>query len=232
MDSIELNVSSPEYLNRAIIVGAGPAGLATAAALKMKQIPSIIFEREDCIGSLWKKKTYDRLHFHIPKQFCSLPHHKFPSQFPQYPSRYQVVEYLDEYTQTFQLDPFFNHTVVRSTHDDSIGAWRVSVRDANRPDSAMEYVAKWLVVASGENCEPVLAQVPGIKNFKGPVLHSSQYKNGVGYCDKKVLVVGSGNSGMEISLDLANHGAQPFLAVRGKASFNSTNHLDLIFFGF
>ncbi|GMI89486.1 YUCCA6 [Hibiscus trionum] len=55
-----------------IIIGAGPSGLATAACLKQKGIPSLILERANCIASLWKLKTYDRLCLHLPKQFCDL----------------------------------------------------------------------------------------------------------------------------------------------------------------
>lgn len=221
MDSKESDGTCRVYLDGAIIVGAGPSGLATAAALTMRGIPNLTLEKEDCIGSLWKKRTYDRLHLHIPKKFCSLPHLDFPSSFPEYPSRDQVVEYLDGYTEKFQLKPLFSHTVVRAAHDETIGAWRVSVIDANRPEHFLQYVAKWLVIASGENSEPVFPKGLGLDQFRGPVIHSSLFKNGFGYSGKRVLVVGSGNSGMEISLDLANHGAHPFLAVRGQVSDQS-----------
>jgi indole-3-pyruvate monooxygenase len=77
-----------------------------------------------------------------------------------------------------------------------------------------EYIGRWLVVATGENAEVVRPHISGIESFKGTVIHSSEYKTGFEYEDKKVLVVGCGNSGMEIALDLVSYNAKPSLVVR------------------
>lgn len=79
-----------------------------------------------------------------------------------------------------------------------------------------EYDGRFLVVASGETAEPRLPEVQGLEgfNFKGKVIHSTAYKNGKEFSGEHVLVVGSGNSGMEIALDLANHAAKPSIIVR------------------
>ncbi|KAF2293880.1 hypothetical protein GH714_005374 [Hevea brasiliensis] len=76
------------------------------------------------------------------------------------------------------------------------------------------YIAKFLVVATGENGKPFIPEIPGMDSFPGEVVHSSAYKCGSGFENKQVLVVGSGNSGMEISFDLSNHGAYASLVVR------------------
>ena len=90
-------------------------------------------------------------------------------------------------------------------------------------------MGRWLVVATGENAEAVLPDIPGLKDFKGSCVHSSQYKNGSSYKGKKVLVIGSGNSGMEIALDLANNGADTSIVVRSPVSFcNIILHHSLI----
>ncbi|TQD69906.1 hypothetical protein C1H46_044561 [Malus baccata] len=95
-----------------IIVGAGPSGLAVAACLKEKGIPSLILERANCIASLWQLKTYDRLRLHLPKKFCELILMPFPSDFPTYPTKQQFVSYLNAYAENFDLKPAFNRTVV------------------------------------------------------------------------------------------------------------------------
>ncbi|WOL17017.1 hypothetical protein Cni_G25806 [Canna indica] len=77
-----------------------------------------------------------------------------------------------------------------------------------------EFASPWLVVATGENAEPVVPEFKGLEAFKGSLLHSSEYKSGVEFTGKKVLVVGCGNSGMEICVDLCEHGAMPFMSVR------------------
>ncbi|MFS8014422.1 putative indole-3-pyruvate monooxygenase [Helianthus anomalus] len=79
------------------------------------------------------------------------------------------------------------------------------------------YVGRFLVVATGENCDAFVPEVDGLSEFKGEVIHSTEYKSGKGY-EKKVLVVGAGNSGMEIAFDLANHGAKTSIVVRSPVS--------------
>lgn len=206
-----------------VIVGAGPSGLATAACLKERHIPSLILERDNCIASLWQLKTYDRLRLHLPKQFCELPFMPFPSHFPTYPTKEQFVAYLEEYASRFGLQPAFNRTVVRAELDDECGFWTVRCV-GKKAEEVTEYVCRWLIVATGENAEEVVPDFDGMENFSGPVIHTSQYKSGKAFHDRKVLVVGCGNSGMEVCLDLCNYSAYPFLVVR-----DSVSSLNLIF---
>ncbi|GER33797.1 flavin-containing monooxygenase family protein [Striga asiatica] len=176
-----------------VIVGAGPSGLAAAACLKEKGIPSVVLERSSCIASLWQLKTYDRLKLHLPKQFCELPLMPFPEDFPNYPSKQQFVGYLEEYADRFEIRPEFNRRVVRAEIDPAIGMWRVETEE-------VEYVCRWVVVATGENAEAVVPEIEGAAEFGGEVVHTSGYKNGAPYKGRKVLVVGCGNSGMEVHI--------------------------------
>ncbi|XP_078175224.1 indole-3-pyruvate monooxygenase YUCCA2-like [Carex rostrata] len=189
-----------------VIIGAGPSGLAVAACLKKQGIPSLILERSNCIASLWQLKTYDRLHLHLPKKFCELPLMSYPPGFPTYPTKQQFIAYLEAYAKQYDIKPVFNQTVVSAEYED--GAWRV------RTEEGREYLCRWLVVATGENAEAVLPEIEGLEKYKGTVVHTSAYRSGDMYQGKKVLVVGCGNSGMEVSLDLCNHGAMPSIVVR------------------
>ncbi|XP_010688195.2 indole-3-pyruvate monooxygenase YUCCA2 [Beta vulgaris subsp. vulgaris] len=195
-----------------VIVGAGPSGLAVAACLKERGIPRLILERAQCSGSLWKHRTYDRLRLHLPKQFCELPHLPFPQNFPTYPSKEQFISYLDSYATHFNLKPLFGRAVVRACYDTRNELWRVLV--AGPKKEVVEYSCQWLVVATGENAEAFVPEIEGIEDFVGPIIHSSEYKSGTDFSNNKVLVVGCGNSGMEICLDLCNHNAYPSLVVR------------------
>ena len=76
------------------------------------------------------------------------------------------------------------------------------------------YVAKFLVIASGENSAKYIPELPGLDTFKGEIIHSNEYKSGAKYENKEVLVVGCGNSGMEISYDLSTFGAQTSIVIR------------------
>ncbi|CAN0906997.1 Indole-3-pyruvate monooxygenase YUCCA6 [Linum grandiflorum] len=203
-----------------VIVGGGPSGLATAACLKEKGIPSVILERSNCIASLWKHRTYDRLCLHLPKQFCQLPIMDFPQDYPEYPSRRQFVQYLESYVEKFDLRPRFNESVESAEYDKVDGLWKVKTKrtleaeEDETTTTTTEYLCRWLVVATGENAEAVVPEIEGIREFVGEVKHSSLYKCGEEYSGKRVLVVGCGNSGMEVSLDLSNFNALPALVVR------------------
>ncbi|KAF3944174.1 hypothetical protein ACB098_12G147100 [Castanea mollissima] len=195
------------WVNGPVIVGAGPSGLATAACLREQGVPYVVLEKADCIASLWQNRTYDRLKLHLPKQFCQLPKLPFPQEFPEYPTRIQFIEYLENYAKHFEINPRFNECVQSARYDETSGLWRVKTSEA-------EYICRWLVVATGENAEVVWPDIEGLTEFKGDVKHVSEYKSGKKYEGKKVLVVGCGNSGMEVSLDLCNHNASPSLVLR------------------
>lgn len=204
-ESVSVSVDGP------IIVGAGPSGLATAACLHNKGVPSVILEKSDCIASLWQRRAYDRLRLHLPKQFCELPLKPFPEHFPTYPSKKQFVKYLESYATHFNIQPRFNVCVESASYDNTSGFWRVRTMSQ---EGKKEYLSRWLIVATGENAEAIYPHFSGSENFKGTILHASNYQNGKQFKDKNVLVVGCGNSGMEMSLDLSMYNATAFIVVR------------------
>ena len=187
-----------------IIVGAGPAGLAVGACLRRADIPFIILERGDKVGSVWHRH-YDRLHLHTDKTHSELPFYPFPKDYPRYPTRLQVIDYLELYANKFQLSPRFGQQVVLARHMDN--DWEVRTKDSL-------YRASNLVIATGYAREPSIPKWPGQSLFHGTLMHSSQYKNGESFRNQRVLVVGFGNSGGEIAIDLWEHGAQTSIAVR------------------
>ncbi|KAM2492483.1 hypothetical protein PS1_044013 [Malus domestica] len=212
--------SNSGILQGSIIVGAGPSGLAAAACLSNNGVPSLILEKSDCIASLWQQKTYDRLKLHLPKQFCELPLMGFPEDFPRYPTKSQFISYMESYASYFSIKPKFNQAVQTAEFNSVSGFWRVKTQD-------YEYISKWLIVATGENAEPVVPEIVGMEKFQGPVLHTSLYKSGSDFRNQRVLVVGCGNSGMEVSLDLCRYNAIPHMVVR-----NTVHVLPREMFGF
>ncbi|XP_057959115.1 probable indole-3-pyruvate monooxygenase YUCCA3 [Malania oleifera] len=203
------------WVNGPVIVGAGPSGLAVAGSLKEQGVPFIMLERANCIASLWQNRTYNRLKLHLPKHFCQLPNLPFPEHFPEYPSRHQFISYLESYAKRFEINPRFNEAVLGAKYDETCELWRVktvSTSGSNRGE--LEYICRWLVVATGENAEKVVPEIEGLGEFDGEVIHACDYKSGEAHRGKRVLVVGCGNSGMEVSLDLCNHNAIPSMVVR------------------
>jgi indole-3-pyruvate monooxygenase len=192
-----------------IIIGAGPAGLAVGAVLRRANVPFVMLERAGRVGESWHRH-YQRLHLHTPKSHSALPFRSYPRAYPRYPSRQQVVEYLDDYARAFALEPEFGRDVQRCVRG-ADGVWDVTT-------NAGRYRARRVVVATGYNRVPNVPHSPGQDTFPGWIIHSRDYTNGEAFRGKRVLVVGFGNSGAEIALDLVEHGAYCAVAVRGRVN--------------
>lgn len=189
-----------------VIIGAGPAGLAMAGRLKQSGIDSTILEQSSAVGHSWRHH-YDRLHLHTIKQYSHLPHFPLPENWPEYISKDQLVEHLEAYMNHFDLAVNFNQDVINIVHKD--GLWQMTTR------SGENYRAAKVVVTTGYNRVPVIPSWPGQEHFSGSLIHSRDYRNAEPYTGRKVLVIGMGNTGAEIALDLSEHGAQPCISVRG-----------------
>lgn len=187
-----------------LIIGAGPAGLAVGACLRRMGLDFVILEKAHEIAPAWRRH-YRRLHLHTVKSFSSLPHMPFPKDYPRYVPREKLVAYLDAYAERFELRPCFGETVTSVRRNE--GGYLVKTRTDI-------FSARQVVIASGSNNEPVVPTLPEIEVFKGRRLHSADYNDAAPFIGQSVLVVGMGNTGAEIALDLAECGARPTLSVR------------------
>jgi len=187
-----------------IIIGAGPAGLSCAAALKAKGHNIHVLERAGDVGDSWRKH-YERLHLHTSKKRSGLAGMEMPEDYPLYPSRLQVVEFLEDYARRFDIKPIFNAEVKTITRDGD--GWKVKF-------GRKSLNAKSVIVAAGNSIQQNLPEWEGMKDFTGDIIHSQDYKNTKAYKGKRTLVVGFGNSGGEIALDMAENGVECGLCVR------------------
>jgi indole-3-pyruvate monooxygenase len=187
-----------------IVVGASAAGLAAAAQLRKHGQSFEIVEAEEQVAGAWRRH-YERLHLHTPKSSSALPGLPMPKDWERYPSRSQVVEYLEQYQQYFNLEPHFGQSVTRIERLD--GGWQTTTPDRG-------WRSRNVVVATGRTRVPICPQWPGMAAFGGAVLHSSEYLNGDSWKGQTVLVVGFGNSACEQALDLVERGARAHLSVR------------------
>jgi cation diffusion facilitator CzcD-associated flavoprotein CzcO len=190
---------------RALIIGAGPAGLAIAACLGRRGISCQILDRAAEIGSAWRGH-YDRLHLHTARGRSGLPFMPMPRSVGRYPSRGDVIKYLEDYAERFALDIRLNCTV-RSVERAPDG-WTVT-----HDDGVIE--ADAVIFATGLNGAIHWPDWPGQPDFPGTILHSSEYRNPAPFAGQSVLVVGFGNSGADIATDLAQAGVTTGLCVRG-----------------
>lgn len=191
-----------------VVVGAGPAGLATSAELTRVGIEHLVLERGHTIAHTWEN-LYDSLVLHTGKHMSALPGMRFPGATPLFPSRAQFVDYLRDYTRRFAL-PVQTGTEVTS-------ASREGDRWALRTTRGVVH-AQVLVWATGIVASPRVPEVPGRERFGGRVIHSVDYRRPEGFAGRRVLVVGVGNSGGEIGSELARRGAVVTVAVRSGAN--------------
>jgi cation diffusion facilitator CzcD-associated flavoprotein CzcO len=194
-------ISNPD----AIIVGAGPAGLACAGTMRAAGLDVTVFEKAGDVGAAWRRH-YDRLHLHTDRNHSGLPGMAMSRDYPAYPSREQMIAYLESYAARFEIKPVFDTAVSRLCRDGA--QWRADTAQGS-------IAAPIVVVATGIADAPYRPSWPGSESFAGAVIHSSEYRNPAPYEGKRVLVIGFGNSGGEIALDLANADIDVALAVRG-----------------
>jgi hypothetical protein len=194
----------PLTQTKVLIVGTGISGLATAACLQQRGIEYVIIEKHAQVASAWHNH-YHRLHLHTNKRVSQLPYKKFGKNIPRYPSRQQVIDYLNDYQQTFNIQPVFN-TIATSVKKEG-DYWITQTTNGI-------FQSKFLVMATGPFGKPKSVVLPGMETFPGKIVHSAAYKTGRDYAGQKVLVIGFGNSACEIAIDLFEQGATPFMSVR------------------
>ena len=179
-----------------VVIGAGPAGLASAAMLQRAGERVIVLERGDDVGSSWRTR-YDRLHLHTVRWLSCLPGYRIPRAFGKWVARDRVIEYLQRYASHHALD------VRTGVEVESLQpGWTLET-------SAGPFEAARVVVATGHSNVPFLPAWPG--EFAGDVVHSADYRNPEPYRGRRVVVVGAGNSAAEIAVDVQEGGAREVL---------------------
>jgi putative flavoprotein involved in K+ transport len=181
-----------------VIVGAGSAGLATAALLRQLGLDSLVLESGPEPGAAWRSR-YDRLRLHTPRLLSGLPGMRIPRRFGRWVARDDLIEYFRRYAEHHDLEVRTGAHVTRIDQDGA--GWRLETKQA-------PIGAKDVIVATGYNGAPFIPAWPGREGFAGELIHSSEYVNPTPFRDRDVLVVGAGNSGAEIAHDLVDGGAK------------------------
>ncbi|MFE6666622.1 flavin-containing monooxygenase [Streptomyces sp. NPDC057697] len=182
------------------VIGGGPGGLAAAASLRELGVRAVVLEKSGTVGASWRRH-YDRLHLHTTRRRSALPGLAMPRRFGRWVSRDDVVRYLDKYAEHHELEVVTGVEVSRIDRAPDGSGWQLTATGGR------VLTGRAVVVATGFNHTPRVPDWPGLDTFTGDLVHASEYRNPAPYKDKDVLVVGIGNTGAEIAVDLIEGGA-------------------------
>ncbi|WP_405862717.1 NAD(P)/FAD-dependent oxidoreductase [Streptomyces sp. NBC_01515] len=182
------------------VIGGGPGGLATAYALRAQGIRAVVLEKSDRVGASWRRH-YDRLHLHTTRRLSSLPGLTMPRRFGRWVSRDDVVRYLEKYAEVHELEIVTGVEVSRVERSADGTGWLLHATGGR------ELTGRAVVIATGTNHTPRIPDWPGRDTYTGQLLHAADYRAAQPYAGQDVLVVGIGNTGAEIAVDLVEGGA-------------------------
>jgi cation diffusion facilitator CzcD-associated flavoprotein CzcO len=218
---LDLRKAAAEYADRdpaVVVIGGGHSGLSIAARLKQLQVDTLIVDRELRIGDNWRNR-YHALTLHNQVQVNHLPYMPFPPNWPTYIPKDKLANWLEAYVESMELNFWTGTEFVGGTYDDEQERWTVTLRRAD--GSTREMHPRHVVMATGVSGIPNVPDIPGLKNFAGTILHSSQYTDGEDWKGKDALVIGTGNSGHDIAQDLHSSGAHVTLVQRSSTLITS-----------
>ncbi|MER8000635.1 MULTISPECIES: flavin-containing monooxygenase [unclassified Streptomyces] len=191
---------SPAHDLPVYVIGAGPGGLAVAAVLRRRGVRTVVLEKSDAVGASWRRH-YARLRLHTTRRGSALPGLRMPRSFGRWVARADVVRYLEKYALHHGLDVVTGVEVTRVERAPDGPGWLLHATGGR------QLRCRAVVVATGFNHTPRLPDWPGRASYGGELLHASGYREAGPYAGKDVLVVGVGNTGAEIAVDLVEGGA-------------------------
>ncbi len=200
-------MTASDFSSKYCIIGAGSSGITAAKNLKQLGIAYDVFEREDGVGGNWyygkpNSSVYRSTHLISSKPLTEYTDFPMPKEYPDYPSHAQVLAYFQAYVKHFDLerDIQFNTAVERVVPADDCWDVTLSTGETRR--------YRGVIIANGHNWDPKIPTYPG--TFNGVSLHSSDYKTTDVLREKRVLVIGAGNSGCDIAVEAAQNAAQTY----------------------
>lgn len=199
-----------EHAYDVVVLGGGQSGLAAAHHLTGQGHDTAVLEASEEATGSWPR-YYDSLTLFSPARYSSLPGRAFPGDPDRYPHRDEVIDYLRSYAAGVDADIHTSTPAETVTIGDS-GEFTVTT------GSGTVFTTPRLIAATGSFGSPFLPAVPGQDQFAGQVLHAGRYSNPAEFAGRRVIVVGAGNSAVQIAAELAEH-AQVVLASRAPVKF-------------
>jgi len=187
-----------------LVIGAGPAGIATAYALEKASISYKVIDRADKIGSTWDS-LYPTLTLNTSRYFSHMPGKPFPQSYDIFPTGKQYYAYLSEFVREHDFNIQLGITVKRVSREGDF--WRVDTSDGT-------FLYKVVIPATGIWNSPIMPDIEGMDNFSGELYHAHDFRETDQAKNRRVLVVGNGPSGIDISVAAGEVSAKTYIAIR------------------
>tara|TARA_Y100000994_G_scaffold177026_1_gene146116 strand:+ start:140 stop:1912 length:1773 start_codon:yes stop_codon:yes gene_type:complete len=198
-----------------LVVGGGQAGLAIAARLGQLEIDTLVVDKHERIGDNWRKR-YHSLALHNQIHVNHLPYMPFPPTWPKYIPKDMLANWFESYSEALQINYWTNSEFISGRYDDNEERWEATIRNGEGSHRVMS--PKHIIFANGVSGIPYIPQLPGLQNFKGEVVHSHSFTHGGSFSGKKVMVLGTGNSGHDVAQDLHSHEVNTTIVQRGSTT--------------
>ena len=201
-----------------LIVGAGQAGLAIAARLGLLGVDTLLIDMRARVGDIWRER-YHSLALHNQVKLNHMPYLPWPPNWPKYLPKDMIAGWLESYAWAMECNVWGNTAFLGADYDGATAIWTVRLRLSDGTERVMH--PRHLIMANGIAGRPMTPNLPGLDTFAGTVMHTHDYREGVKWAGKKVLVLGAGTSGHDVAQDLHGHGAQVTMIQRGATTVAS-----------
>jgi cation diffusion facilitator CzcD-associated flavoprotein CzcO len=213
--------SRPHSNDRVCLIGAGSSGITVAKALHEARIPFDCFEKSERIGGNWvfgntngMSSAYEGLYINTSRTRMQYTDYPMPKSYPDFPHHTQIARYFEDYVDHFGFRKTIHFTTsVEHVSKAEDGQWRVRIRGANGA-GAEERSYGAVLVANGHHWDPLLPDPPFPGRFDGQEMHAHHYKSKYDLRNKRVVVVGMGNSAMDIAVESSEVAERTFLSGR------------------
>ncbi|RPD53948.1 FAD/NAD-P-binding domain-containing protein [Lentinus tigrinus ALCF2SS1-7] len=208
-------VHNVETNPQVIILGAAQTGLQIAARFKQMDIPTLVIERHARVGDTWRKR-YPTLTLHTVRKHHTLLYQPFPTNWPEFTPRDKLSDWLEHYASIQDLVVWTNSELQsRPIYDEKNHVWDVIVLRNGVP---VKLRPAHIVLATGTLGRPNIPNIPDMERYHGRILHSSAFPGGEHFAGQKAVVVGAGNSSIDVCQDLALRGASSVTMVQRSRS--------------
>ncbi|HVZ07004.1 flavin-containing monooxygenase [Rhodopila sp.] len=198
-----------------LVIGGAQAGLSAAARLNQLGVDTLVVEKWPRIGDSWRKR-YHSLALHNSIHLNHLPYMEFPPTWPKYIPKDMLGNWFEFYADAMEINCWTDTEFVSGTWDARERHWIAVLRRGDGSERVVK--PRHLVFANGVSSYPMIPDLPGLKDFKGTVIHSEGFDSGAGWEGKNALILGTGSSANDIALDLHSHGVHATLIQRGSTT--------------